>query len=136
MHPFCFSYLFWFLMFFLLCFEETIVYTFINITKLYLILFTVSFCYSINFKVDFLNIKTCLPFHAVHGYGILQGESVGMRLRVAFFPKVLVLGRHFLDVKLLKQSPLYTHSLSQSINVCPWKICFHLFILLFETLLF
>ena len=30
------------------------------------------------------------------GYGILQGESVGKKFRDAFFPRVMVLGRHFL----------------------------------------
>lgn len=32
----------------------------------------------------------------VLGYGILQGESVGKKFRDAFFPRVMVLGRHFL----------------------------------------
>lgn len=45
--------------------------------------------------------------YAVLGYGMLQGESVVMRLKADFFPRVMVLERHFRELRLLKPSLLY-----------------------------
>ncbi|KAK9989486.1 hypothetical protein SO802_029725 [Lithocarpus litseifolius] len=43
-----------------------------------------------------ISYKSVMASILVLGYGILQGESVGKKFRDAFFPRVMVLGRHFL----------------------------------------
>lgn len=62
--------------------------------------------------------------HAVPGCGILQGESVVLRYRVACFPRVMVLGKHSLDLELLKALLQYVSLILRSLN---WKTKFFIF---------
>lgn len=97
----------------LLCFIQFDYDIFLSKIKIKNIYIYISLCWIVSGERPFVNFSypsACLSNNypnvppniyfftwiPVLGYGILQGESVGKKFRDAFFPRVMVLGRHFL----------------------------------------